>query len=142
MTDIFSKEKRSAIMAAIRSYNNKETEIRFIGILRRNRISGWRRKQELEGNPDFVFPLRKLIVFIDGCYWHGCPVHFRLPKSNKAYWRTKIGGNRSRDRRITRHLKREGWRVLRFWQHELADEKKLVKRIDTIKAIKLSIREN
>lgn len=124
-------------MAAIRSKKNRETELRLIEILRRNRIKGWRRNIRLEGNPDFVFPLRNLIVFVDGCYWHGCPQHYRLPKSNKVYWQAKIDRNKRRDRRTTRHLRERGWNVMRIWQHDLSDEVKLVTRIKANKQKKL-----
>jgi len=133
MADVFSKEKRSAIMSAIRSKKNKETELKFIEILRENQIKGWRRNVRLKGNPDFVFPLGKFIVFVDGCFWHGCPHHYRLPKSNKVYWQAKIDKNKRRDRRITRHLRKEGWIVIRIWQHELSDKTKLATRIRTAK---------
>jgi DNA mismatch endonuclease (patch repair protein) len=70
------------------------------------------------GKPDIVFKQQNLVVFIDGCFWHGCRQHSRLPKSNVAYWRKKINGNKRRDRRITHELRRQGWRVVRIWEHE------------------------
>ena len=73
MTDVFSKKKRSQVMAAIRSKGNKTTELRLASILRAHGISGWRRHQPLFGKPDFVFRRERLAVFVDGCFWHGCP---------------------------------------------------------------------
>ena len=70
--------------------------------------------------PDFVFPHRRLAVFVDGCFWHGCPKHETKPKSNAAFWRNKFARNIARDRLVTRTLRRAGWRVLRIWEHELA----------------------
>ncbi len=70
--------------------------------------------------PDFVFPKLRLAVFVDGCFWHGCPSHATWPKQNAAFWRKKILGNRARDRRVNRELCALGWRVVRVWEHELA----------------------
>lgn len=64
-----------------------------------------------------MFPRWKVAAFVDGCFWHGCPVHGTWPKANAAWWREKIETNRERDRDTTCRLKREGWLVLRFWEH-------------------------
>jgi DNA mismatch endonuclease (patch repair protein) len=78
MADVFSKKKRSEIMAAVKSTNNKNTELKLISIFRTNKIIGWRRAQRLPGNPDFVFHRERLAVFVDGCFWHGCKRHCRI----------------------------------------------------------------
>jgi DNA mismatch endonuclease (patch repair protein) len=83
----------------------------------------------LLGNPDFVFQKERVIVFVDGCFWHGCREHSRVPKSNVAYWRTKLQRNVQRDRRNNRALRSRGWNVIRFWQHSLAREDIVVKRV-------------
>jgi len=70
--------------------------------------------------PDFVFPKQRLAVFVDGCFFHGCPQHTTWPKHKAAFWRAKIEGNIARDRRQTRLLRAQGWRVLRIWEHALA----------------------
>lgn len=67
---------------------------------------------------DIVFRRKRVAVFIDGCYWHGCPDHFVMPKSNTDYWSQKIGRNRERDAETTQALTECGWKVLRFWEHE------------------------
>ncbi len=77
MADVFSKSKRSKVMAAIRSKGNKDTELRLAFILRAYGIKGWRRHYPLPGKPDFVFPKQRLAVFVDGCFWHSCPKHGR-----------------------------------------------------------------
>jgi DNA mismatch endonuclease (patch repair protein) len=120
MADIFTKKKRSAVMSAIRSRDNTSTELRLIAIFRNHGITGWRRGSKLTGRPDFVFPKLKLAVFVDGCFWHGCPRHAVRPKTNAAFWRAKITGNRTRDRRVNRLLRAQGWTVLRVWEHALA----------------------
>jgi DNA mismatch endonuclease (patch repair protein) len=68
---------------------------------------------------DIVFPRQRVCVFIDGCYWHGCPFHFKCPKTNSDWWREKISANIERDRRQTQLLRDGGWNVLRFWEHEI-----------------------
>jgi DNA mismatch endonuclease, patch repair protein len=69
---------------------------------------------------DLVFPGARVAVFIDGCYWHGCPEHFKRPRTNASYWSSKIAGNQTRDALVAATLEREGWAVLRFWEHEPA----------------------
>jgi DNA mismatch endonuclease (patch repair protein) len=120
MADIWTKAKRSDVMSRITGTGNKDTELRLIGIFKSHRITGWRRRWPLEGKPDLVFPKRKLAVFVDGCFWHGCPLHATQPKTNVDFWETKIGRNKARDRYVTRTLRAAGWRVLRIWEHELA----------------------
>lgn len=73
----------------------------------------------LIGKPDMVFPSYGVTVFIDGCFWHGCPKHCRIPSSNVKYWKQKISGNKQRDNRINRQLKKDGWKVIRVWEHEI-----------------------
>ncbi|MGA5516756.1 very short patch repair endonuclease [Streptomyces pseudogriseolus] len=67
---------------------------------------------------DIVFPKAKVAVFLDGCFWHGCPQHATSPKANAEWWRTKLDKNMARDAETTEHLTQEGWTVLRFWEHE------------------------
>ena len=73
----------------------------------------------IEGRPDFVFARERVAIFVDGCVWHGCPKHYAHPKSNIEYWSEKIAGNRRRDRRVGRRLRKAGWRVFRFWEHDV-----------------------
>lgn len=131
-TDTLSIAKRSEIMRAVRSRGNKATELALVRLFRANRITGWRRGATLPGSPDFIFRRQRLAVFVDGCFWHGCPQHCRMPRGNRRYWDQKIAGNKMRDRLVTRTLRRAGWRVLRIWEHELAkkDEARLVRRIE------------
>ncbi len=131
MSDVFSKRKRSAVMSAIRARDNRDTELRLIEIMRAGGITGWRRGSKLIGKPDFVFPLLKLVVFVDGCFWHGCPRHATRPKTNAAFWRKKIAANQARDRLVNRTLRSLGWRVLRVWEHELVrrNEQRLIRRL-------------
>jgi DNA mismatch endonuclease (patch repair protein) len=120
MADIFSKKKRSSVMAAVRSRGNKSTEARLVALLREWKMRGWRRGSKLPGSPDFVFAGSRVAIFVDGCFWHGCPRHGHYPRSNAAFWRAKIERNRRRDRRVARALRRAGWSVMRIWEHALA----------------------
>lgn len=72
----------------------------------------------LRRTADVVFTRQRIAVFIDGCFWHGCPEHYQVPKSNRAYWSPKIEQNHTRDVETNTLLKGEGWTVMRFWEHE------------------------
>jgi DNA mismatch endonuclease (patch repair protein) len=76
-------------------------------------------KEVFRVRPDFVFRTQRLAVFVDGCFWHGCPRHATWPRQNAKFWREKILRNRTRDRLVTRTLRAHGWTVLRLWEHEL-----------------------
>jgi DNA mismatch endonuclease (patch repair protein) len=80
---------------------------------------------------DFVFRQVRLALFVDGCFWHGCPRHATKPANNRAFWRRKLSGNKKRDVLVTRTLRRAGWRVLRIWEHELTQNpERCLKRIE------------
>ena len=76
---------------------------------------------QLTVRPDFVFPKQRVAVFVDGCFWHGCPKHATQPKNNRAFWRKKLAGNQARDQLVNRMLRQAGWRVVRIWEHELQE---------------------
>jgi DNA mismatch endonuclease (patch repair protein) len=82
-------------------------------------------------NPDFTFRAQRVAVFVDGCFWHGCPRHGTQPRQNRRFWERKLNGNRARDRRVNRALRAKGWRVLRIWEHALSkrNEARLVSRL-------------
>lgn len=119
MVDVFTTRKRSEIMSRVLSKGNQATEIRFLSFLRKANIKGWRRNSTLFGRPDFVFQKERLVVFVDGCFWHSCPIHSTKPQTNRAFWQRKLARNVSRDRLVRQELRTSGWRVLRIWQHEL-----------------------
>lgn len=129
MPDVFTKAKRSEVMSRIRSTGNAATELRLIALLRVHGIAGWRRRQKLAGCPDFVFRRECLAVFMDGCFWHGCPEHATWPKQNEAFWRENILRNRGRDRKVTRELRAAGWKVPRIWEHSLKKPGLVIARI-------------
>jgi len=119
MADVFTKAKRSAVMARIQGKGNKATELALILLLRQHHLKGWRRNQPVFGRPDFVFRRGRITVFVDGCFWHGCPTHFKLPLNNQLFWRAKFEQNRARDKLVNRTLKALGWKVVRIWEHDL-----------------------
>ncbi len=129
MPDVFTKEKRSQVMSRIRGKGNKDTEMVMFQILRSNHISGWRRNQVVLGKPDFIFPNQKVALFVDGCFWHGCPKHSNMPQNNREFWEKKLQGNKDRDKYVTRTLRRADWKVIRVWEHELTNSDRVVKRI-------------
>lgn len=120
---------RSRIMSAIRGRWNVTTELRLAGALRRAGITGWRRHLKLPGRPDFAFPQQKVAVFVDGCFWHGCPRCYKPPKRNAVFWAEKISANRERDRRVALALRRKGWAVVRLREHELVDVESAIRKI-------------
>jgi DNA mismatch endonuclease (patch repair protein) len=117
MADTLTTRQRSLLMARIKSRGNRSTELRLIQIFREFGIKGWRRNLPLAGSPDFVFPKFKVAVFVDGCFWHGCPMHGEIPQSNTVFWRNKISANKRRDRRAGKLLRKMGWKVVRVWEH-------------------------
>ena len=131
--DVLTQAERSAAMSRIRARGNERTELSFARMLRAAGLTGWRRHLTLllkglrpgtaiasdgtrflpKVRPDFVFPSAKLAVFVDGCFWHGCPRCYRSAKTQSAFWRNKVDRNRKRVIFQTRALRQRGWRVLR-----------------------------
>jgi len=83
--------------------------------------------------PDFVFMKRRVVVFLDSCFWHVCPYHHNIPKSNKKYWLKKLKRNRERDHEVNRILRKSQWKVLRIWEHQI--RKNLDKAVERIELI-------
>jgi DNA mismatch endonuclease, patch repair protein len=119
MPDVFTKAKRSEVMSRIRGRGNKDTEVALAVLLRRHGITGWRRHPAMFGKPDFVFRRERVALFVDGCFWHGCPKHSNAPVNNSIFWKTKLTKNVLRDKHVNRQLRRAGWSVVRIWEHEL-----------------------
>ena len=119
MPDVFTQAERSKVMAAVRSRGNRSTELAMVAAFKEHKITGWRRHYAVTGTPDFAFPRARLAVFVDGCFWHGCPKCGSLPASNRPYWEAKITRNARRDREQTKELRGRGWTVVRVWEHEL-----------------------
>lgn len=114
--DRMTKKERSAHMAKIKSRRTKP-EMLVHGHLKGNHVAHemW---PDLYGHPDARIGVRTLL-FVNGCFWHGCEYHFKLPSTNAAFWRAKIRRNRERQDEVVRHLRADGWRVLVAWEHQL-----------------------
>lgn len=136
MADVFDTKKRSEVMSRIRGRGNKSTELALASAFRKAGIKGWRRhiaikldlgprvakrvsKAQLIVRPDFVFRRERVAVFVDGCFWHRCPLHSKVPVSNREFWEQKLAYNVNRDLVVTRELKKCGWRPLRIWEHDI-----------------------
>lgn len=127
--DRYDPKTRSAVMSQIKS-RNTGLEEKFRAMIRGQRLGRYRRCVDaLPGRPDFVFSRARVAIFIDSCFWHGCPLHLRTPQSNQTYWQQKISSNQERDKAQTEKLKAEGWRVVRVWEHELANEDAVLSKI-------------
>ena len=127
--DTVDKETRSRVMASVHS-NGTKLEQRLIAILREAGITNFVcNEKSLLGKPDIAFMDERVAVFLDSCFWHGCPKHLRRPNSNDTYWRAKIDNNVRRDLRNRNKLRRMGWSALRIWEHDLDKSALIIKKI-------------
>jgi DNA mismatch endonuclease (patch repair protein) len=125
---------RSRTMGAIRGKHTKSTEVAFRMILMRAGLKGWKlHAADLPGKPDVYFPKDRVAIFVDGCFWHGCPTCGHIPKTRSTFWRAKLLRNHLRDRKNTRALRRQGVNVIRIWEHSLSDCSSIARVIDRIK---------
>ena len=116
LTDIFTPEKRSWVMSRIRGTNTK-IDLKMKKMLSELDLV-YQMYPKIFGNPDFIIRRKKIAIFCDGDFWHGYK-YGEKKKPAKKFWRNKIEDNMRRDRRVTRKLRREGWSVLRFWEHDI-----------------------
>lgn len=121
MTDVHTPEQRTYNMSRIRA-KNTGPEVKLRKLLYAEGIRGYRIHHNLPGKPDIVFIKKKIAIFIDGCFWHKCPVCFQEPATRKEFWMKKIQSNIDRDARVNKQLKEEGWKVIRIWEHEIRKE--------------------
>lgn len=117
--DVYDKNKRSDIMSKVRYKNGKSTEQKLLKMFKERHIIGWRRTYKMIGKPDFVFPKQKIVIFVDGCFWHGHNCRNVVPKDNAEYWDKKRERNIQRDKAVTETISSRGWRVVRIWECEL-----------------------
>jgi DNA mismatch endonuclease (patch repair protein) len=122
---------RSRMMSAVAGRGNRTTEVALRFALVRHGVRGWvMHPGGLRGRPDFYFPKKRIAVFVDGCFWHGCNSCGHVPSKNLPFWSAKLARNRQRDQTVQAVLEAEGIRVLRFWEHELqADRNECVARV-------------
>jgi DNA mismatch endonuclease (patch repair protein) len=126
MTDVFSAEKRSAVMRRVKG-KDTSPELRVRKVLTRMGVGYRLHRADLPGKPDIVMAGRKLAIFVHGCFWHGhdCARGSRVPKANREYWTGKVGRNVARDETHRATLEAMGWRVLVLWECGLKDEAEL-----------------
>lgn len=135
MVDVLTKKQRSLNMSRIKS-KNTGPELIFKKLLSSVGIKNFKmHPPKITGKPDFYFPKEKITVFIDGCFWHKCSKCFQQPKENKNFWLNKINDNLKRDREINRTLRRQRYKVIRFWEHEIEklEGKRFMRFIDKLK---------
>lgn len=131
--DRISRQVRSKVMSAVHGQGT-QLEDQLAQLLKKNKLLHFKRNPPgVYGNPDFVFQKQCVAIFVDSCFWHGCHWHCRMPASNRTYWQNKLERNRVRDRQVNRVLKREGWLVIRIWEHQLDDDEKFSKIVTRIK---------
>jgi DNA mismatch endonuclease, patch repair protein len=134
MTDNLTKEQRKKNMRAIKSQSTLENKVTKdlwrLGFR-------FRKNANLYGKPDISIKKYKIVIFIDSCFWHCCPVHGNMPKSNKDYWEKKLERNIQRDIEVNQYYIDKGWNILRVWEHDLKENP-----IETTNFIENFIREN
>ena len=118
MIDVFSKSQRSYNMSRVKCRDTKP-EIKLRKELHRHGLKGYRTRSNLYGKPDIIFTKYKLAIFVDGCFWHKCPVCFKRPSTRTDFWDKKIEKNTLRDKEVNKKLASDGWKILRFWEHEI-----------------------
>ena len=123
--DRLTKDRRSAVMSSVKREGTRLEGAFSQGLAARG-LSGFEEQPAgIPGHPDFVHRAARLAIFIDSCFWHGCPRHLRRPASNIEYWQRKLARNRARDRRVNAELKAAGWRVVRIWEHSVRNPRAL-----------------
>lgn len=129
MTDVLTPAQRKLNMSRIRA-KNTGPEVKLRKLLFAKGIRGYRIHYNLPGKPDIVFTKKKIVVFIDGCFWHKCPVCFQEPETRKEFWMKKIQSNIDRDKSVNEKLRNEGWTIVRIWEHEIRkDPENTVKKL-------------
>ena len=126
MTDIVSKKKRSEIMSRIKSKDSK-IEVLFRKELWKQGFRYSKNSAKYFGKPDIVLLKHKTVIFIDSCFWHGCKKHWRIPTVRNKYWTEKIARNKKRDKEVSKHYKKQSWKIFRIWEHYLKNSDKVFK---------------
>jgi DNA mismatch endonuclease (patch repair protein) len=118
MTDRVSKSQRSYNMSQVKC-RDTGLEIKLRKELHKRGLKGYRTQSNLFGKPDIIFTKYKIAIFVDGCFWHKCPICFKKPLTETDFWDKKIENNVLRDVAVNKKLINDGWKVLRFWEHEI-----------------------
>ena len=130
--DNLSIKHRKKNMQNIHSKNTK-MELKVRSYLHKIGLRYKINDSKLIGKPDIVFPKYKVVIFLDSCFFHKCPYHFIEPKSNREYWIPKIERNKLRAKEVNEALRKQGWKVIRIWEHEVKNHfEKVINKIITI----------
>lgn len=118
----------------MRKIKGKETklEINFKSLLWKQGIKYRKNNFKYFGKPDLMIRGKKLAIFIDSCFWHGCKYHLRMPCANQSYWLEKIRKNKNRDRKVNKYYKDKNWMIFRVWEHNIKNEINLLREIQKI----------
>ncbi|WP_434400419.1 very short patch repair endonuclease [Planococcus sp. 11815] len=138
MADRMTKEQRSRTMGKIRAQSKLENL--FSKSLWHRGLRFRKNVRKLRGTPDISIQKYKIVIFVDSCFWHGCPIHYKRPKSNQEFWDTKISRNKERDAEVDAYYINQGWHVLRIWEHDI--RKDLDKTVEsTLEFIEVAMRK-
>ncbi|OHX50686.1 very short patch repair endonuclease [Cytobacillus oceanisediminis] len=140
MTDIVDKNTRSKMMANIKSVSHLEMIVNKK--LWGKGVRARRNVKDLFGKPDWAIKKYKVVIFLDSCFWHACPIHGNLPKNNKEFWESKLRRNVERDIEVTKYYQDREWKILRVWEHEVKGDiekavNKIIKFINDAKKLNL-----
>ena len=127
---MFSKSERSRIMASVHSYNTKPELI----VRKALKGKGFAYQPKIKGRPDFINRKAKIVIFVNGCFWHKCKIDYRKPNSNVAYWESKIERNVKKDKVNKAFLVKRGYKVLTVWEHQLKRSNKDFKKVSIMLA--------
>lgn len=119
--DRHTKEQRHKNMQAVKGKNTK-LENNVMTYLWQHGYRFRKNVKDLEGKPDIAIKKYKMVIFIDSCFWHKCPIHYKAPATNVEFWENKISGNQKRDIQVAKYYKSNRWHILRIWEHELKDD--------------------
>lgn len=119
MTDKITREQRSQVMKSIRAQSKLENQVSKA--LWRKGLRFRKNVRSLYGTPDISIKKYKLVIFIDSCFWHSCPIHGSIPKSNQEYWQLKIQRNILHDSEVTSYYKKNQWNIIRVWEHDIRE---------------------
>ncbi|GED59946.1 very short patch repair endonuclease [Brevibacillus formosus] len=121
MVDMFTKEQRSKNMRAIRS-TGSTLESKVTKELWKRGLRFRKNVRKLMGNPDIAIQKHKIVIFLDSCFWHSCPIHGNVPATNVGYWQKKLKRNIDRDIEVNEYYSKKGWKILRIWEHEVKND--------------------
>lgn len=122
-------------MSRVKGRGNAATELRLIKLFKQYGVIGWRRNFSTFGKPDFVFPRHRIVIFVDGEFWHGHPTRAKIPKTNRTFWKRKIEANKKRDRQVNRTLRAKGWAVIRIWQKDIPRPKTIQRILSALSSV-------